>query len=148
MLVALVSDIPNDGLTDDEVRRILTTAKKIMVVGMSRNPEKPSGEVPLFLRSKGYEVIPVNPNASEISGLKTYPSVSSYPGRVDVVEVFRPSASLPPLMKELVDFGRFDVLWLQEGIYDPSVKLLKGKIVAWNRCMMKEYKRLMNKTPF
>lgn len=135
--------IPPDGLTDEEVKAILENSKRIMVIGMSRDPAKAAGEVPLFLRSVGYEIIPVNPFAEQISGIKAYKSFSDFQETVDVIDVFRPSVELPTLVDELK--GAYRVLWLQEGIYDDSVRRLKGKLVVWNRCMMKEYKRLILK---
>ncbi|MGC8631752.1 MAG: CoA-binding protein [Thermoprotei archaeon] len=134
--------IPPDGLTDEEVKAILENSKRVMVIGMSRDPAKAAGEVPLFLKSVGYEIIPVNPFAEQIAGIKAYKSFSDFHGTVDVIDVFRPSAEIPTLVDELKSEG-FKTLWLQEGIYDGSVGRLTGKSVVWNRCMMKEYKRLI-----
>ncbi len=134
--------IPPDGLTDEEVKAILENSKRVMVIGMSRDPAKAAGEVPLFLKSVGYEIIPINPFAEQIAGIKAYKSFSDFHGTVDVIDVFRPSAEIPTLVDELKSDG-FKVLWLQEGIYDDSARRLTGKSVVWNRCMMKEYRRLI-----
>ncbi len=136
-------EIPPDGLTDEEIREIYRSVRRIAVVGMSRNPEKPAHYVPMFLREKGYEIIPVNPVADEIAGLKAYKSLLEIPGEVDLVDVFRPSEEVPRVVEEALKKG-VKVIWLQEGIYHPEAEKAreKGVRVVWNRCMMREYQRL------
>ncbi len=135
--------IPPDGLSDEEIREIYRSVKRIAVVGMSRNPEKPAHYVPMFLMERGYEIVPVNPVADEIAGLKVYKSLSEIPGEVDLVDVFRPSEEVPKIVEEALAKG-VKVIWLQEGIYHPSIEEArkKGVKTVWNRCMMREYKRL------
>ncbi len=136
--------IPPDGLTDEEIREVLSL-KRIAVVGMSRDPAKPANYVPKYLMERGYEVIPVNPTADEILGLKVYKSLKEVPGTVDVVDVFRPSEAVPEVVREAVSV-RPKVIWLQEGIYHPeAVEIAKanGIKIVWNRCMMREHRRLM-----
>jgi len=136
-------EIPPDGLTDEEIREIYRTVKRIAVVGMSRNPDKPAHYVPMFLREKGYEIIPVNPVADEIAGLKAYKTLLDIPGQVDLVDVFRPSEEVPRIISEALEKG-VRIIWLQEGIYHPEAEKAreKGVKVVWNRCMMREYERL------
>ncbi|WP_449462405.1 CoA-binding protein [Tardisphaera miroshnichenkoae] len=138
--------IPSDGLSDKDVKDILTRARVIMVIGASRDPGKPSGHVPLYLMSKGYSVVPVNPFATEIGGVKAVKSPSDYAGmeHIDVVDVFRPSQEIPSVLESIKGLS-FDVLWLQEGIYHPAVLQMKEKKLVWNRCMMKEYARLLGR---
>jgi len=137
--------IPPDGLTDEEVRDILSKSKRIVVVGMSRNPSKPAHYVPMFLKNVGYEIVPVNPMAEEIGGLKVYKRVVDVEGDIDIVDVFRPSEETPKVVEEALK-KRPKVIWLQEGIYHPdavSKAREAGVKIVWNRCMMKEYKRLL-----
>src|SRR5438093_387663 len=83
-------------MTDDRLLKdVLTRYKRIAVVGMSKNPEKEAHTVPKYLIERGYDVIPVNPTATEILGRKAYPDLRSVPGGYDVVDVFRPSADVP-----------------------------------------------------
>lgn len=141
-----MSSIPPDGLSDDEVREVLRRYRRVVVVGMSRSPDKPGHFVPQFLREQGYEVVPVNPAAEEIAGLRCYPSLREVPGEVGLVEVFRPSGEVPRVVAEAIERGA-RVVWLQEGIYHPAAVALareKGVTLVWNRCMMKEYKRLLS----
>ncbi|MGC8614893.1 MAG: CoA-binding protein [Thermoprotei archaeon] len=135
--------VPSDGLSDEEIRSILKRAKVIMVIGASRDPYKASGAIPRYLISKGYCVVPVNPFASDIDGVRALRSPSEYPGeeRIDVIDVFRPSEEIPSLLESIRGLN-FGVLWLQEGIYHPAVLQLNNKKLVWNRCIMKEHVRL------
>ena len=69
--------------------RILREFRNIAVVGLSTSPERPSYRIASYLAGQGYNIIPVNPNAPEIMGRKSYPDLSSIPEEVDVVQVFR-----------------------------------------------------------
>ncbi|MCS7146182.1 MAG: CoA-binding protein [Nitrososphaerota archaeon] len=138
-------DIPKDGLTDLEVYEVLTRSKRIAVVGMSRDPQKPANFVPRYLISKGYIVLPVNPSASEILGLRSYRSLLELDTVVDVVDVFRPSEEVPAVAEQALKI-RPRVFWMQEGIYSESAARLlasNGIKVVWNRCMMREHMRLL-----
>ncbi|MCX8202773.1 MAG: CoA-binding protein [Nitrososphaeria archaeon] len=136
--------IPKDGLSDEEVRRILSM-RRVVVVGMSRDPAKPAHYVPKYLLDKGYEVIPVNPTADEILGLKVHKSLAEVKGPVDVVDVFRPSEEVPEVVREAVKLNP-KAIWLQEGIYHPEAVEIARKhrvTIVWDRCMMKEHRRLI-----
>ncbi len=142
--------IPPDGLSDGDIRRILLDSKRIAVVGMSRDPQKPANYVPRYLISMGYVVLPVNPAATEILGLKSYKSLLELESVVDVVDVFRPSDQVLEVAQQAAKI-RPRVFWMQEGIYNAeAVKLLQGSgiTVVWNRCMMREHMRLVaGRTP-
>jgi len=143
--------IPSDGLSDEELRRILSEARRIAVVGFSRDPSKPSHFVPKFLMRQGYEVIPVNPNVERILGLKAYRSLLEIEISVDVVDVFRPSSDIPWVAEHaLLMRFRPKVFWMQEGIYNrEAAEMLRRNniIVVWNRCVMKEHNRLFGTKP-
>ncbi|WP_210422930.1 MULTISPECIES: CoA-binding protein [unclassified Cryobacterium] len=102
-------------MTDDELRALLTSVTTIAVVGASANPEKPSGEVPIWLVEAGFTMIPVNPKADEIAGQKVYRSLAEIPVPIDVVDVFRPSEETPDVARQSAEVGA-KVLWLQLGI--------------------------------
>jgi len=142
--------IPHDGLSDEEIKKILEGYKIIAVVGMSKDPMKPGHYVPKFLIRHGYKVIPVNPTVDEVLGLKSYPSLMDVPEDVEVVDVFRRPENTPEVAEEAVK-KKAKVLWLQEGIYNPqAVEVAKrgGLTVVWNRCMMKEHNRLIGSKPY
>ena len=96
-------------------REILESAKVVAVVGASRDPGKPSGHIPYILRHRGFRIIPVNPNADEILGERTYASLLDIQEPVDVVDVFRPAAEAPGIARQAVAIGA-RALWLQFGI--------------------------------
>jgi len=135
-----------DGLDDREIRRILTL-KDVAVVGASRDPSKPSHLVPKYLLDHGYNIVPVNPTAPEIFGKKCYSSLSDISEQIDIVDIFRPSEAVLPVVRDALAKS-VRVIWMQEGIYnkeaaDDARKL--GITVVWNRCMMKEHRRLFSR---
>lgn len=135
-----------DSHSDDEIRKIYTL-KNIAVVGMSKNEEKAAHYVPKYLIDHGYNVIPVNPTATEILGRKSYPTVSSMPDRIDIVDIFRRSEDVPPVVEDTLKKEGIKVIWMQEGIYSKEAeKMAKEKdiSVVYNRCMMAEHRRLFS----
>jgi predicted CoA-binding protein len=140
--------IEKDGLDDQEIKRILTF-KYVAVVGASRDPSKPSHLVPKYLLEHGYDIVPVNPTATEILDRKCYPSLSDISGQLDIVDIFRPSEAVLPVVRDAIA-RNVRTVWMQEGIYnkeaaDEARKL--GIKVVWNRCMMKEHRRLFGQKP-
>lgn len=141
--------VGGDGLSDEEIKRILEEYRVVAVVGLSRDHRKPSSYVARFLRRHGYTIIPVNPNAEEIMGLKAYGSLLEVPVKVEVVDVFRRPEYVVEVAEQAVKVGA-KVLWLQEGIYNPeAVEVARkgGLTVVWNRCMMREHNRLFGSKP-
>lgn len=135
-----------DSHSDDEIRKFYTL-KNIAVVGMSKNEDKSAHYVPKYLIDHGYNVIPVNPTATEILGRKSYPKVSSVQDRIDIVDVFRPSEDVPGVVEDTLKKVGIKVIWMQEGIYSKEAeKMAKEKdiSVVYNRCMMAEHKRLFS----
>ncbi len=133
-------------MTDDTLlRRVLTEYKRVAVVGMSKNPEKDAHTVPRYLIERGFDVIPVNPTATEILGRKSYPDLSSIPGGYDIVDVFRPSADVPAVVDEAIRDGRGKVIWTQLGIWnEPAARKAEaaGLVVIQGRCIRTEHLRL------
>ncbi len=133
-----------DSHTDDEIRNFYTL-KNVAVVGMSKNEDKAAHYVPKYLIDHGYNVIPVNPTAPEILGRKSYPTVSSIPDRVDVVDIFRRSEDVPAVVEDSLKKEGIKVIWMQEGIYSKEAEnMVKEKDISavYNRCMMAEHRRL------
>ena len=118
--------------------------KNIAVVGISDNPERPSHFVASFLENQGYNIIPVNPNLQEWEGKKCYPDLRSVPVKVDVVDIFRRSEAVPPIVDEAIAINA-KVVWMQEGIINEEAAAKarnEGIEVVMDRCMKTEYKRL------
>jgi len=129
--------------SDEKIKKIYAL-KNIAVVGMSKNPEKAAHYVPKYLTEQGYNIIPVNPTADEILGKKCYPSLLDIPVPIDIVDVFRPSDQVKPVVEEAIKI-KPKVVWLQEGIHDPDAESLAKKAgidVVFNRCMLAEHQRL------
>ena len=132
-----------DSYTDDEIREIFSL-KKIAVVGMSKHEHKSAHSVPKYLAENGYDVTPVNPTTNEILGKKCYEKVSDINYDIDIVDVFRPSDQVLPVIQDAIK-KKPKVIWLQEGIHNPKAEELarkEGIKVVYNRCMFAEHKRL------
>ena len=135
-----------DSHTDEEIRKFYTL-KNIAVVGMSKNEDKAAHYVPKYLIDHGYNVIPVNPTATEILGRKAYPTVSSIPDKVDVVDIFRRSEDVPTVVEDTLKKEGIKVIWMQEGIYSKEAEdfaMEKDISAVYNRCMMAEHRRLFS----
>ncbi len=132
-------------MTDDLITRILKEAKTIAVVGLSDNPAKASHGVGRYLLSQGYDLLPVNPNSPQVLGRKAFPDLASIDRPVDVVQLFRPSAEIPPFVDQAIAI-KARTVWMQEGIYHAEAGRKAeqaGLQVVMNRCMMKEHYRLI-----
>lgn len=132
-----------DKHTDEQIKKFYEL-KNIAVVGMSKNPEKAAHYVPKYLTERGYNIIPVNPTADEILGKKCYHELSEVPERIDIVDVFRPSEQVLPVINDAINL-KPKVIWLQEGIHNleaESIAQKAGIEVVFNRCMLAEHQRL------
>jgi hypothetical protein len=94
---------------------VLASAKTIAVVGASRDPRKAGGSVPEGLQRRGFRIIPINPFADELFGERVYRTLADVPEKVDLVDVFRPSADAPEIARQAVAIGA-KALWLQQEI--------------------------------
>jgi predicted CoA-binding protein len=134
-------------LVDDiaGLRRILSRAKTIAVVGLSAQWHRPSFFAAKYMQEHGYRVVPVNPNYDDILGEKCYPSVDAIPEPVDVVDCFRKPGEMPALARDAVAKGA-KVLWMQLGIRNAEAARIAteaGLDVVQNRCVKIEHARLM-----
>ena len=135
-----------DNHTDEEIRKIYNF-RNIAVVGMSRDPAKAAHSVPKYMMERGYNIIPVNPIASEILGRRTYSYVSDIKSQIDIIDVFRPSKDVYQVVEDSIKKPGITVIWLQEGIHNVEAEkiALDNKIdVVFNRCIMAEHMRLFN----
>ena len=133
-----------DSHTDEEIKDIFAL-KKIAVIGMSRHPAKAAHFVPKYLSEQGFDITPVNPTANEILGKKCYPDISSVQDPIDIVDIFRPSEQVLPVVQNAIK-KKPKVIWLQEGIHneeDDNLAREHGIDVVFNRCMLAEHQRLM-----
>lgn len=130
---------------EEEIKSILRNYKKITVVGLSPDSHKPSQEIPVFMRSNGYDIVGVNPAKTEINGFKIYPSLAEVPAEYrKFVNVFRRAEHIPSVVDEILKLGGTEVLWLQLGIANEIAEKLaenSGIKVVSNRCLLIEYKK-------
>jgi hypothetical protein len=132
-----------DQHSDDEIRKILSL-KNVAVVGMSKNEEKAANYVPSYLIKQGYNIIPVNPTTDVILERKSFSSLQEIEQPIDIVDVFRPSDQVLPVIEEAIK-KKPKVIWLQEGIHNQEAEDLArqaGIQVVFNRCMLAEHQRL------
>ena len=125
----------------DVADRILTSAKTIAVVGLSANPRRPSYGVALYLQRAGYRIIPVNPNVEEVLGERAYPSLREIPQPVDVVDVFRRSEFVGPIVDDAIAI-KASAVWLQDGVSDEAAAArarASGLDVVMDDCMMRRH---------
>lgn len=135
-----------DKHTDEEIRKIYNL-KNIAVVGMSRDPAKAAHFVPKYMIERGFNVIPVNPSAVEILGTRTYSRVSDIKSQVDILDIFRPSEDVYPIVEDSIRKRGIRVIWLQEGIHNSDAeKIARDNNIefVFNRCIMAEHMRLFD----
>jgi uncharacterized protein len=126
-------------------KELLESAKTIAVVGLSNNPDRASYHVSRYMQEHGYKIIPVNPTITEVLGEKSYPSLKDIPEKVDIVDIFRRSQDVPPIVDDAIAIQARGV-WMQEGIVDePSAKKAEsaGLKVVMDRCIMVAHARLV-----
>jgi predicted CoA-binding protein len=126
------------------VEEILKNSRTVAVVGLSPDPDRPSHGVAGYLRENGYKIIPVNPEEKEILGETSYPDLSSIPEVPDVVDIFRRSEEVLPIVREAIKKGA-KAIWMQEGVINKAAAAEARKVglkVVMDRCMFKEHYRL------
>jgi len=142
--VALWLKFENMGINDPEViNRILDECKTIAVVGLSSNPIRPSFGVARYMQQRGYRIIPVNPNETEVLGEQAYASLADAPEKIDLVDIFRRSEDAGDHVDEAIRLGARAV-WLQEDVIDDEAAkraLDAGLMVVMDRCILKEHMR-------
>jgi len=122
----------------------------IAVVGLSKDPSKPSHDVASYLKSHGYRIVPINPSVAEVLGETCYPSLLSLPDslkrEIDVVDIFRRSEDVPPIVEQAIELhqssGHPKAVWMQLGIVNESSARQArdaGLLVVMDRCMKIEH---------
>ena len=124
---------------------ILKNYKTVATVGLSSNPERPSNIAAGYLKDNGYTIIPVNPNEKQVFGTDAYPDLRSVPQKVDVVQIFRKSEDVPPLVEDAIKMGA-KAVWMQEGVINEAAAQRAtgaGLAVVMDKCMKKEHQKLV-----
>ena len=124
---------------------LLRDAKTIAVVGVSSRPDRPSNEVARYLIDAGYTVYLVNPTESEIFGQPVYASVRDLPETIDIVDIFRRPADVPPVVEDAIAAGARTV-WMQLGIVNEEAASRArgaGLEVVMDRCTKIEHRKVV-----
>ena len=146
-------------MDDQEIKIILENAKTIAMIGISSEKKKedpkkikrkPANVVMKYMQDFGYKVIPINPNAEGeiINGEQVVSGLDKVKEKIDIVDVFRPSAEAPGIAEQAAKIGT-KVLWLQYGIHSDEAKVLADKEniqFISNRCIKQEYQKLFQKS--
>jgi hypothetical protein len=133
-------------MTDTQIAEALRGMQRVAVVGLSPKPERASHGISRWLLGSGVDVVGVNPAHEEILGVPVYPSLADVPGPVDIVDIFRRSETVGPVVADAVS-RRDGLIWMQEGVVNPDAARVAseaGVPVVMDRCIYKEYLRLLN----
>lgn len=129
--------------TAEQRNRIFSRYKRVAIVGLSANPYRPSHFVAIYLISKGFDVVPVNPREKEILGRTCYASLKDIPGPVEIVDIFRDPSAVPAIVEEAIAIGA-KVIWMQLGVVNEAAAehaRAAGLEVVMDRCMKIEHAR-------
>jgi predicted CoA-binding protein len=137
-------ELPEYNPPFEEVKAILENSRTVAVVGISPKAERDSHRVARYLKEQGYRIVPVNPGQKEILGEICYPNLKAIPFPVDMVDVFRRSEAVPPIVDDAIAMGA-KVVWMQLGIvHNESAKKAResGLSVIMNKCTKIEHMHL------
>lgn len=132
---------------EQAIREIISRCRTVAVVGLSPKPHRESYGVARYMQSRGWRMIPVNPNAREVLGEKAYATLADAAAheKIDLVNVFRNSEDVPPVVEEAIALG-LPALWLQLGIrHDDAIAKAQaaGLLAVQDKCLKVEHARLM-----
>ncbi len=127
----------------DTILELLKKYKTLAVVGLSSNPMRPSHAVTEYMQSAGYRIIPVNPNETEVLGEKSYARLEDVPEKIEIVNVFRRTEEVPPVVESAIRVG-VKVVWMQLGIENEEAAAkarAAGLVVVEDACILVEHRR-------
>jgi predicted CoA-binding protein len=134
----------------ETIKKILRDCRTIAVVGLSSSSYRPSNGVAAFMQKKGYRVIPVNPNETEVLGEKSYAKLANVPEKIDLVDIFRSSDEAGIAVDEAIEIGA-KAVWLQEGVVDEAAAKRAesaGLLVVMDRCWLKDFMKYGSEIEF
>ena len=140
-------------MSQNQIKEILTKYKIVAVVGLSKEPEKDSHKVSVYLKQQGYRIIPVNPFADEVLDEKSYPSLLDIPAElaksIELIDIFRRTEDVPPIVDQAIKLKKlYDkpfVVWMQLGIVneqEAEKARQAGLVVVMDKCLMVEHHKL------
>ena len=129
----------------DDLKALMQSTRRIALVGLSNNPDRPSYRVAQYLIAAGYDVVPVNPGLREVLGRVCYPNLRAIEGPVDMVDVFRRSEEVAAITDDAIAIGAKS-LWLQLGVIDEASAeraAAAGLAVVMDRCIKIDHYALL-----
>lgn len=132
-------------MNDHEIKEIFEATKTIAVVGLSDNPSRPSHRVSAYMQRQGYRIIPVNPGIAEALGEKAYAGLKDIPEQVDMVDIFRQSEAVPPIVDDAIAIGA-KTIWMQDGVmHEAAAQKARaaGIKVVMDDCVLRQHSRLI-----
>ena len=141
-------------MEQNQIKEILNRYKVVAVVGLSKDPEKDSHIVSVYLKQHGYSIIPINPFADEVLGEKSYKGLLDIPPEIqktiEIVDVFRPAKDVVPVVEQAITlkqmYGKPFVVWMQLGIVSEQAAEMASRaslVVIMDKCLMVEHQRLV-----
>lgn len=118
------------------------------MVGLSSNKMRPSYGVAEYLKHAGYRIIPVNPNEAEVLGERAVVRLEDIHEKVDIVDIFRRSEFVPPIVESAIAIGA-KAVWMQEGVVNEAAAERArnaGLFVLMDHCILKEHARRFRRT--
>jgi predicted CoA-binding protein len=133
----------------ERIPHILKHMQTIAVVGLSPKPHRASFSVSRYMQAQGYRIIPVNPNATEALGEKSYPSLTEAAKheKIDLVNCFRNSEDIPPIVDEAIAIGA-KAVWMQLGIENRAAAAKApgaGLLVVQDQCIKVDHTVLLSR---
>ncbi len=132
------------------LNKIFDNYKNIAVVGMSKSIEKAAHTVPGYMKKRGYNIVPVNPNSEIIMKMKSYPNLLSVEEEIDMVNIFRPSYDCLEVVEQAIERknkrGDIKLIWLQLGIINNDAKMMaeeNGIEFIQDKCIYVEHKQYL-----
>lgn len=129
-------------MSHDRIADLLENSKTIAVVGLSDNPMRPSYGVSQYMQSRGYKIIPINPQVAEVFGEKSYGSLLDVPEKIDIVDVFRRPEAVPEIVDQAIQL-KVPAIWLQESVvHEEAAEKARqaGIFVVMDKCILKEHR--------
>ena len=127
------------------IQELLRSSRVIAVVGLSSKKFRPSYGVAEYMQREGYRIIPVNPHEKEVLGEKSYARLEDIGQPVDIVDIFRRSEFVGPIVESAIRLGA-KAIWMQEGVEDEEAARKAreaGLFVVMDRCILKEHSRYL-----
>lgn len=130
------------------IDRIFDTTKTIAIVGLSDDSTRPSNRIGSYLIDNGYRVIPVNPNSNFVLGLKSYPDLLQIPDQIDLVNIFRRSEFVRPVIEDAIKI-EVKSIWMQDGVEDINAAKMAMNAdikVVMDDCIYRQHKLRFGKS--